>query len=447
MDPITRAVINVSALTHNLRQIRALVGGDVLIAPCVKADGYGHGLAIAARAAVAGGAGMLCVAQLEEAAAVRSLGLDVPILVFSPPVRVRADGYVRCDCRATVVDLPSARLLADAARAAGRPISVHVKIDTGMGRLGALPRQGHKLIRALRCIKHVNVEGIYTHFATADADDLSASRLQLRRFKRLLARLRTEGICPPIVHAANSAATIDLPGARFNMVRPGLAFYGCLGHRRWRKQIDLQPAMRVISRVASVKTLPPGHAVGYGSTFRCPSRTRIAIVPLGYGDGYDRRLSNAAQMHVNGRLCLVIGRVSMDQVALDVTVAGDVKVGDEVVVISNNRRDPNSAWAMARQLKAIPYEITCAIGTRVRRMVEGDLSPLRTPAPPPPSVEVKPVMNQSTDAAVEQTLRTALTGRLADSRRESTITPRRRLAPSALTKTDEPQKTHYLARG
>ena len=429
MEPITRAVIDVPALIHNLRQIRALVGADVQIAPCVKADGYGHGLAIAARAAVAGGAEMLCVAQLEEAAAVRGLGLAVPILVFSPPVRGRADGYVRHDCRATVVDTDSARLIAFAARAAGVPIRVHVKVDTGMGRLGALPRQAFKLIRALQRVRHVDVEGIYTHFATADGDDLSFARLQLRRFRRLLGRLDHAGVRPRIVHAANSAATIDLPASHFDMVRPGLAFYGCLGHPRWGRKVSLRPAMRVVSRVASVKWLPPGHRVGYGLTYRCPSRTRVAMVPLGYGDGYDRRLSNAAKMQVNGRLCRVIGRVSMDQVLLDVTAAGEVHLGEEVVVISNRRRDPNSAAAMALRLGAIPYEITCALGGRVRRVIEGELPPLAVPEGQP-AAEARPVMSEPQDAVIERTLRTTLTNRLADPRRESTVSPRRRMAPA-----------------
>jgi alanine racemase len=435
MDPITRAVIDCSALMHNLAELRRLVGPRAGLAPCVKADAYGHGLLIAARAAVAGGAAMLCVAQLPEAAAVRAAGLDVPILVFAPPVAGSEHGYLDLDCRATVIDLDSARRLNDAAGDAGRRIRVHVKVDTGMGRLGALPNQAAKLVRAAQRMKGLLIEGIYSHLATADEDDLTFARLQLRRFRRLLKRLHSTSICPPICHAANSAATIDLPASHFNLVRPGLAFYGYYGHRRQHERIDLRPAMRVVSRVASVKRLPAGHGVGYGLTFRCTRQTRVAMVPIGYGDGFDRRLGHSAYMAVNGRLCPVIGRVSMDQTLLDVTDAGDVQVGDEVIVISPRREDPNSAESLARRLWTIPYEVTCALGTRVARVMTGRLpQTLHTaeatpqPARRTAAADAAAPLAEPADAVLEEQLRSALTDRLYDPRRGVTTARRRRAA-------------------
>ncbi len=377
-----QAEICADALRSNLELIRQRIPSNTEIYAAVKANAYGHGieqvLPVLKSASVEGGA----VAGLEEGLHLRRLGWTRPILCFSPILafeeakerRKIAFEAVAADLTCTVCSVEEVRFLANAAKRMGRPARVEINVDTGMGRVGLLPSQAEQIIADIVALPGVVIEGVYSHFANADEPDLAETHYQFECFLALLYRLKERNIPVRSFHAANSAAIFRFPQAHLDRVRPGLAIYGYWGGPEELRPAGLQPAMRVVTRLSAIRRLPPGHSIGYGSTFTTSRESLVGIVPVGYAEGYRRPLGNTAVMTLAakpGRPSVqvpVIGRVSMDQVCLDLTEAGEVQAGDTVIVIDDDPAAANSVQNLSRELDTIPYEITTLIGTRVERI-------------------------------------------------------------------------------
>ncbi|MFP4031777.1 MAG: alanine racemase [Desulfococcaceae bacterium] len=379
---LAQARIDLGAIDHNLRELRRVTRPTARIMAVVKADGYGHGATPTARTALAAGADALAVARLPEGRRLRRDGIDAPILVLGPTPAERAVELVADDLTATVTGLESARALSDAARSAGARLKAHVKVDTGMGRLGILafprPDQSQAAAEAIAEIDRLpglELQGAFTHFAAADAADLSFARLQLDRFHDLLERLRGLGVEVPLRHAANSGGVISLPDAHFDLVRPGISLYGLYPSNEVdREKIRLRPAMTLQTEVLHVKRVPADFPVSYGMTYRTPAPTTLATVAVGYADGLDRLLSSRGHMLVHGRRAPIVGRVCMDLTILDVGAIPDVGVGDPVTVFGGEEPGAVSADEIADLAGTINYEVVSTIAPRVTR-VYADVMP------------------------------------------------------------------------
>jgi len=370
-DRPTWLEVDLNAIASNTRLVKALVGPDVRVLISMKADAYGHGALPVARTTLNNGAEWLGVATLSEAQPLRAAGVAAPILVFGyiPPWQAR--DAVRLDLRATVYDLAPAKALAQAAVEQGTEARVHVKIDTGMARLGLRWEDIPAIVdffQTLRATPGLSVEGVFTHFATADSSDQTYARRQLERFHTVLATLDAEGLRPPITHAANSAATLTLPEARFDMVRPGIAIYGLAPSDDVRLPEGFRPALAFKTQVAQVKDVPAGEGVSYGATYITTRQTRIAVLPVGYADGFRRGPTNWGEVLLRGQRAPILGRVCMDQCMVDVTHIPGVEQGDEVVLIGRQGSDELTAEAVATRLGAIAYEVVAELLARVPRV-------------------------------------------------------------------------------
>ncbi|MFQ5412213.1 MAG: alanine racemase [Phycisphaerae bacterium] len=372
------AEINTDSLAHNLRALRARCAPGVRLCAPLKADAYGHGVGVVAKALQAAGAvDYAAAATLDEAVELRGLGWGPPILLLGNVLAVaddrerreRIDAIVDHDLTVTIVDLDTPRLIA--AAEPRRRIRVHVKLDSGMGRMGEMPERIVELVRSVRRAACLELTGFYSHFATADFADRDLVGRQLATFNRVLESVRKD--LPPgvIRHLANSAATISLSASHFDMVRPGLALYGYLPADHLSSLIDLRPILRLCSHLTAVKDLPAGHCVGYGQMFTTKRPTRLGIIPVGYFDGYLRSLSSQAIVGTASGDAPVIGRISMDQMAIDLTNLPRLRPGAEVTLIDDRADRPNSVAAVARRLGTIPYEVTCLLGSRIDRVAIG----------------------------------------------------------------------------
>ena len=375
------ATISRKAIRDNFLVLREQSSPAARICPAVKANAYGHGVSIVAPVLAEAGADMFAVANLTEADELAQIVPGTPILVFGPVPGRGADkaslaSAVGTGYHLTLSDMAGAKALAGTATKQLTKALVHIKIDTGMGRMGALPGSGLELVRFVSNQRWLSLEGLYTHFASADETDLSFTHKQLGCFSEFLQAVQTAGAKVPLIHAANSATTLRLRESHFTMVRPGICIYGYHPSRSFAELRDshwpLTPALRLESRIILTKDLPIGHTCGYGRTFRANRPTRIGIVPIGYADGYLRTFSNRAVMLVCGKPVPVVGRVSMDQTILDLTDQPQAGPGDLVTVISEKRGESNSVEALAELADTIPYELTCLLGRRIlRRAVAG----------------------------------------------------------------------------
>lgn len=362
----TVAEIDLGAIAHNLRAIQARVAPARVMA-VVKANAYGHGILDVAQTAVACGVSYLGVATLEEALQLRGNGFDLPVLVFGGFFAEQAEAFVEHGVTATVYDWPRAERLAKVALERGKKVPVHVKVDTGMGRVGVDWSQASAFVARLFELQGVEVEGVYSHFASSDATDKTYAKMQLRRFRQLLEDLQARKIVVPWRHMANSGAILDLPESYFDMVRAGVMLYGYYPSDETSESVALRPAMALKSQIIAVKEVQAGTAISYNSTYKTRERTRIAIVPVGYGDGYNRLLSNRGEALVRGRRVPVVGRVCMDQIMLDLGPEGEAAVGDEVVLLGRQGSDEITIYEWCEKLNTIPYEVTCLITGRVPR--------------------------------------------------------------------------------
>jgi alanine racemase len=361
----THAEIDLSAIEFNLRQVRDIVGPDVRICPAVKADAYGHGAVEVSRLLVESGVDMLSVAFIEEAIELRDAGIDVPIMLLQPAFIEQIPEIVRYDVTPTVCDIAFARELSR--QAAGKQ-KVHLKVDTGMGRVGVQPETAPVFAAELAELPRIELEGIFTHFPSADEEDLSFTYRQIHQFVRIVEAVEATGVHIPLRHAANSAGILNCADSYFNMVRPGIMLYGLYDSPFVSREIELHQALTLESRVAFLKELPPGRTVGYGRTYTAGRPTIVATVPIGYADGYNRRLSNRGHTLVRGARVPLIGRVCMDQIMLDVTDVPGVCVGDEVVLYGRQGGGEIPMEEIEEIVGTISYEIVCAISKRVPRV-------------------------------------------------------------------------------
>jgi alanine racemase len=370
-DRPTWLEVDLEAIGRNTRLIKDLVGPEVAVLASLKADAYGHGALGVARTVLRNGATWLGVATDSEARPLREAGITAPILVFGFIPAWQAREAVQLDLRATVYTLDSARALSRAAQDLGRDVRVHVKVDTGMGRLGLRADALDAIIGyldELRALPGLVVEGIYTHFATADSADPSYTRRQLDRFERVLAALTARDLRPALVHAANSAATLALPTARYDLVRPGIALYGLSPSEDVRLPEGFTPALSFKTQVALVKEVPAGEGISYGATYITSKPTLVATLPVGYADGFRRGPSNWGEVLVHGQRAPLLGRVCMDQCMIDVTHIPGVRIGDEVVLIGRQRDAELTAEEVAIRLGTIHYEVVAELLARVPRV-------------------------------------------------------------------------------
>ncbi len=369
----TVAEINLEAIAHNVREVKRVIGPGVKLLIAVKADGYGHGAVPVSQTALAHGAEFLGVATAEEGLELRHAGLKAPVLIFGPIGADDVDAALRFGLTPAVTSVEFARTLDRQAGRAKKRAKIHLKIDTGMGRVGFLPEEFPPALDEIAAMPNLAIEGIMTHFPSADESDKSFTREQLARFRAALAEMRDRGIAVPLIHAANSGAILDIPESHFNMVRLGVSLYGYYPSDETSRSAALEPSMSVRTRVAHLKRVSAGSTISYGRTFVASRETLVATVPIGYADGLDRRLSNIGKMLVKGAggtrvVCPILGRVCMDLTMLDVTEVSEVGVGSDVVVISSRRDDPNSVESIARLVGTIPYTVTCGISKRVPRV-------------------------------------------------------------------------------
>lgn len=367
-DRPTWIEIDLDAIGDNVESIARIVGPRVAIMAVLKADAYGHGAIRTARTVLQHGAQALAVATLGEAVLLRNAGIVAPILVlgYTPPWQVR--DALRRDVQITIFDDEVAHECALAAQDLALRAQVHVKVDTGMARLGLQPAEAVPFLHRLHDLQSIEVAGLFTHFATADSADETFAREQIRRFKQVVDEAAAAGIRPRLVHAANSAALLRYREAHWDMVRPGIALYGLDPSPETRCPPEFQPALAFKTAVAQVKTLPPGTPVSYGATYITSGETRIATIPVGYADGF-RRSPAWREVLVRGQRAAVVGRVCMDYTMLDVTAIAGLSVGDEVVLIGHQGSDTISAEEVADWLGTINYEVIAALLSRVPRVV------------------------------------------------------------------------------
>ncbi len=359
--------IDTSALAQNTRLIKSHVGEDVALMAIVKADGYGHGAVTAAQTALLNGASYLGVATLSEALSLREAGITAPILVMTyvPSGSVRQ--VIRYNLTASLYDLEQGHEFDRAAREFGEPVQVHVKIDTGMGRLGVLADDVVPFFRHLKSLQFINIEGIFTHFSVAD-EDIDYTRQQVEKFKsQVLFPLRAAGMRFKYVHAANSAGIFGDSENWFNMVRAGIALYGLRPAQHILLPEGMKPALSWKTTVVQVKDLPPNHPVGYGNTYITRGRERIAIIPVGYADGLRRSPQTWREVLIHGQRAPLVGRVSMEKCAINVSHIPDVSIGDEVVLIGAQGNDEITADEVAEWLGTINYEVVTTIAPRLPR--------------------------------------------------------------------------------
>jgi alanine racemase len=377
--PQTRVIVDLGAVAHNIRALKELLSRETKFMAVVKANAYGHGAVQIARTVIESGADWLAVARISEALELREAGIDVPILLFGDVLPDQVPYLAAHDIRVTLTCLETARVIAAAAKGNNQTLKVHIKVDTGMGRLGILhdqlikpdnslasPLQCNQEILAIHNLKGIEIEGIYTHLASADARDKAHAQRQISRFGRLVKELAQKGLTPPIIHAANSAALIDMPQAHFNMVRPGIAIYGLWPSEKTdHSRVCLKPAMSIRSKIIHVKKVSKGFKISYGSTHVTQIPTCIATIPIGYADGYNRQLSDQGEMIVRGSRARITGRVCMDLTMIDVGHIPGCQLGDEVVVMGSQKNETISADDIARTIGTINYEVTSSLTKRM----------------------------------------------------------------------------------
>ena len=378
-SPLVWAEVDLEAIAHNVSELRGITNPKARLMAVVKANAYGHGMIEIARRALENGADSMGVARIEEGIELRKAGFNESVLIFGYTPPPLAHKLIAFDLTQTVWSYKTAQVLSDVAVSSNKQINVHLKVDTGMGRLGLLPdcrrppATEHNLIgnaireaESISSLAGLKLEGVYTHFATADSSDKSYAGKQFKIFVDFLNELRRAGMNPPLCHAANSAAIIDMPETHLDMVRAGIAIYGLYPSDEVNKRrIALKPAMTLKSKVVHLKKVPPGFKVSYGSTYQTPKPTTIASIPVGYADGFNRLLSSRGHMLVRGRRAPIVGRVCMDQTMLDVGHIPDVDLEDEVVIFGRQEDESITVDEIAATLNTINYEIVSALTARV----------------------------------------------------------------------------------
>ena len=358
------AEVDLDALAHNVRQIRRRIGEASQVMAVVKANGYGHGAVAIAKASLEAGATHLGVACADEGVQLRRAGVAAPIVILGYLPPWEATAVVRNNLTPSVTTQETALALVRSCDDAGVQLDVHLKVDTGLGRFGVAPSEVEGLAGFIEALPNLSMSGIYTHFAVADEADKSFTEQQFRTFMEVAQRFQQ----PLLRHVANSAAIADLPKMALDMVRPGIALYGCYPSPHVGRGLDVRPTLALKSFVARVHTLPPGGSVSYGRTWVAESPRRIALIPCGYADGLPRLVSNRGAVLIRGRRAPVVGRVTMDQHMVDVTHIPEVSLHDEVVIIGRQGEEAIAVEEVAELAQTISYEVLCAVSARVPRV-------------------------------------------------------------------------------
>jgi len=360
----TWAEVNLNNLTFNFKQIKKLIEPQTKVMACVKSDAYGHGLVAIAKKLQALNADFLGVATLEEAITLRKARISLPILILGLIQKKDIKLLFKYRLRPTVCSEDLAYALNKKAARKNSPFRIHIKIDTGMGRIGLLYKEASGFIKKIHKLKFINIEGVFTHLACADINRAFTLH-QIKIFGELISELNNEGIHIPLLHAANSMGIIGYKESHFNMVRPGLVLYGL--YPKESLDIKLKPVLSLKTEVIYLKRVPKKSGISYGHTYITKKDANIATLPIGYGDGYPRSLSNKAPVLIRGKRFKISGRVCMDQVMVDV---GDssVKLGDEVLLIGSQGKNKITTEELANLAGTIPYEIVCGLGNRIPKI-------------------------------------------------------------------------------
>jgi len=363
----TIATINLDAIAKNVRRIRERVHPAEVMA-VVKADAYGHGALPVAQTALSAGASQLGVALLEEGIELRRAKIEAPILVFGGFFESQIDSFIANNLQFTLYDFRLAEIVSRRVQALGCTAQAHVKIDTGMGRVGLLPNEAVEAILAMAKLPNLELVGLCTHFASSDSRDKSYANRQLERFKSIVQQLTQHDLRFKYIHAANSGAILDLPPSYFNLVRPGVMMYGYYPSNETSESIPLEPVMSLRAQILFVKHVPAGTFISYNSTFQTREATTIATLPIGYADGISRKFSNNFEVLVRGKRCPLVGRVCMDQIMIELGNMQDMQIGEEVILLGKQGDEEISIYEWCRRLETIPYEVTCGISKRVQRL-------------------------------------------------------------------------------
>lgn len=364
----TFASVDLNALVHNLTQFRRRLAPTCDVMAVVKANAYGHGAVETTKALIRQGVTRVAVVSPEEGIILREAGIGIPIVVLGPLFHEQIPDLLAHQLTPVLSDLALLAPLAQAAASLRTPYPVHVKVDTGMGRLGLSLEDLGGLLAEPSFPGLLHCEGVMTHLADTDGDATASTEQQLALFNEALDRIKRAGFRIPLVHAANSGGAVRFPQAQFSLVRPGIMLYGYHTLPGTVAVPELQPVLSLHSRVAQLKIIPAGRTVSYNGTFIARRPTRIAVLPIGYADGLSRRLSNVGQVLIRGRRAPIVGLVCMDMVMVDVTSIPEVSVGDDVVLIGSQGRARITAADVATWAGTIPYEVLCGIGPRVPRL-------------------------------------------------------------------------------
>jgi alanine racemase len=367
----TIAEIDLDAVKFNYEQLREKVGKETKMLAVVKADGYGHGAIFISKELQRLGADLLGVAICEEGISLRKAGIRKPIIILNGLFKGQVKETVEYNLTPVIFDSNTAQRLSDEGKRVNKRVKVHVKIDTGMGRVGILPKDIMPFFTKLKRIPNLEVEGVSSHLSAASGDspqDLAFTSLQLKRFEKCLKEIEMLGFSPLLRHIANSAATIDLPPSFCNIVRPGLMLYGAYPSARFAEKIHLKPVMSLKTEIMQIKRVPAGYSISYGRTFVTQRDSVIATLPVGYADGYSRLLSNTGTVLIGGKKVPVVGTVCMDMTMVDVTKVPNINVGDEAVLIGRQGDKEISADEVADKIGTISYEVFCGVSKRVPRI-------------------------------------------------------------------------------
>ncbi len=369
-----QANVNLEAIRHNLLEIRKKLKTDTKLMAVIKADAYGHGAVALAKAIGnsnnGSGIDYYGVAIVEEAVELREAGIDKPILILGYTPKEQYDLVVSYDVAQTIFQYEMAEALSLEAKKQNKTAKIHIKVDTGMTRLGFTDtKESIEEIKRIAALQNIEIEGLFSHFARADEEERVSTELQLKRYKTFIDMLETEQLSIPMKHIANSAGIIEFPEAYFNMVRCGIATYGIYPSSEVNQsEFKLIPAMEMKTHVVFVKDVEPGVGVSYGAIYVTNKKTKIATIPVGYADGYSRNLSNSGKVIIHGKYAPIIGKVCMDQFMVDVSDIEDVKQGDTVTLLGRDGDAYISAEELAKWSHSFPYELVCTVGKRIPRV-------------------------------------------------------------------------------
>lgn len=364
----TRVEIDLAALRHNFQEVRNTVGDGCDILAVVKADAYGHGVAGVAPALASAGTSIFGVALVEEGIKLRRLGIELPILVLGSAFSGQEDDILEYQLTPVIYDLACAQRLDGFARNAGRSIGYHLKVDTGMGRLGFRVELLDEVLAVLKDLKNLNMVGLMSHLAVADEPERPLTSVQFQAFAEVVGKVQEHGFRPRYRHIANSAGVYSRTLSGCNLVRPGICLYGGLTGGPYAEAFTQQPVMHFVSQVAQLKDIPPGGGVSYGHRFVATRQSRIAAIPAGYADGYNRLLTNRGDVLIHGRRAPIAGTVCMDWILADVTDVPEVQVGDQVTLLGRDGNEFISAEEWADKIGSITYEVFCGVSKRVPRV-------------------------------------------------------------------------------